>query len=274
MNCIFMYNRSIDKVIIHLLFAMISVEESKNVYQWKNVYQCVYFRVLFVVFLVEMIAQLTCLLGLDYLPTAQAVLVLKVTLTFSFIINVVGAIGGIIATTGNGSFLGTPLPLIIAVDSGITFGLWGISSLSSIAILSANGLIDSFHSFTFIYFIAIAGAFIIIEIVIILLYGCLSKEGDDSPNITNLAFVVTWTGAEIGVVCLILLFSSPYQETSIHEQLYGNIPVLIVLLVHYALKALGTGGLWIFGIFTRSNNREEESKTLLGDTSMSTFRTF
>jgi hypothetical protein len=124
-----------------------SAAESKNVYQWRNVYQCVYFRVLFVLFLVEMITQLTCLLGLGYLPAAQAILVLKVTLIFSFIINVVCTIiVGIIAIAGNGSlagnesFLGIPLSLIIAVDSGITFGLMMILMARILYSPSAGGV--------------------------------------------------------------------------------------------------------------------------------------
>jgi hypothetical protein len=241
MNCIFIYNRSIYKVTIHLLFAMISVEESKNIYQWKNVYQCVYFRVLFVLFLVGLITQLTCLIGLGYLPAAQAALVLKITLVFSLIINVVCTIVGIIT---NGSFLGTPLYLIIAVDSGITFGLMMILMARIHSLEIAGGV--------FILFIAMAGALIIIEVVI-LLYACLFKEevvsslrcflfeeADDSPC-TACAFAITCGEAFSGGLLLLYL----YPETLTHEQLYGSIPFLIVLLVYCALKALGAGGLWI-----------------------------
>jgi hypothetical protein len=278
MSFIFMYNRSIYKVTIYLLFAMMSVAESKNIYQWRNVYQCVYFRVLFVLFLVEMIAQLTCLLGLGYLPVAQATLVLKITWVFSFIINVVCAIVGIIiAIAGNGSFLGTPLPLMIATDSGLALAILGMSirfmvfSLPNPLISSLSNplavaviLTDSAAVFTYIIFFSV------------FLYAIyLQKKGDDSPRILlassiTCAFGPTFTGAS----CLIFLFAFLYQETLTHEQLYGNIPFLIVPLVYYALKALGTGSLWIFSMFARSNNGEEESKKLLGDASMSTFRTF
>jgi hypothetical protein len=259
MNCIFMYNRSIYKVTIHLLFAMMSVAESKNIYQWRNVYRCVYFRVLFVLFLVGMITQLTCLLGLGYLPAAQAALMLKVTWIFSIIINVVYTIMGIIAIAGNESFLGIPLSLIIAVDSGITFVLLGISSLSS-------------NVLPFIYCIVMGGIFIINGVVIgvvTLLRVFPPKEVDNLPYIT-FAFIIC-SGGLLGVMPMLLFMLLPYQKTLTHEQLYG---FLIVPLVYYALKALGTGGLWIFGMFARSNNGEEESKGLLGNASMSTFRTF
>jgi hypothetical protein len=254
MNCIFMYNRSIYKVKIHLLFAMMSVAESKNIYQWRNVYQCVYFRVLFVLFLVEMITQLTCLIGLGYLPAVQATLVLKITWVFSFIINVVCTIVGIIAIAGNESFLGISLSLIIAVDSGITFGLFGISSLSS-------------NVLPFISAIVMDGALII---VVIILYPYLSKEDDDLPY-TTFAFII-YTGMLLGSMPMLLfMLLFPYQETLTHEQLYG---FLIVPLVYCALKTLGIGSLWIFGMFARSSNGGEESKKLLGDASLSTFRTF
>jgi hypothetical protein len=278
-----MYNRSIYKVTIYLLFAIMFVEESKNVYQWRNVYQCVYFRVLFVVFLVETITQLTFLLGLDYLPTAQAVRVLDFTVVFSSIINVVGTIVGMIATDGNGSFLGIPLSLIIAVDSGITFGL--------IMIPMVGVLCSGADAGCFILLIAIPGTLTIIEVVVFLyaclfkedillyVYLCKKKKDDDLPCTTLeytviLAKTLTLHEAMTGGVYLCLMLLISYQETLTHEQLYGNIPFLIIPLVYCTLKALGTGSLWIFGMFARSNNGEEESKKLLGDASMSTFRTF
>jgi hypothetical protein len=246
-----MYNRSIYKVTIYLLFAIMFVAESKNVYQWRNVYQCVYFRVLFVVFLVETIAQLTFLLGLDYLPTAQAVRVLDFTVVFSSTINLVRYIVGAIAS--DLSFLGISPFLLIAVDMGITFGLMAIYLPYPNIALG----------------VTLGGPPIIVEVAI-LLYACLSKKKDDSWRALLTFKVAPIVGGF--ALCLVPFIVSTclyHPETLAQQQL-----LMIVPLAYCALKALGAGSLWIFGIFARSNNGEEERKKLLGDASLSSFRTF
>jgi hypothetical protein len=263
------YNNNIYRAKVYLLFIIMSAAESKNVYQ-----RC--FIVLFVLFLMAMVAQLACLVGLYYLPAAQAALALKVVLTFSIIIDTACVMLSLVAAVYVSS-LGTVLCVLFSVlilaliviacffSGGKGCGSFGGSSRGG----SSGG---SSRNSCFCCWLGGGGR-------------STGSSGDcdcddccecQEPGPTILAFVVTFTefaSFAIAIYCLVW----HCQWTMVHEHEHDNTPFLITLLLCSVFRTLLAGLMIFFKPFATicwsGPNDEEERKDLLGDASLRTFRT-
>jgi lysylphosphatidylglycerol synthetase-like protein (DUF2156 family) len=263
------YNGNINKVTIYLFFITMSAAESKNVYQ-----RC--FIALFVLFLIEVMVQFACLVGLNYLPAAQAALALKVALIFSIIIDMACVMLSLVAAVYVSS-LGTVLcvlfsvlVIVLIVAACVVFilalgkggGGGGGSSRGS----SSGG------SCCFCWLGGGGGTGSS--------SGRSTGSSDDccscqEPGPATLAFVVTFAGfVSCGVAAYCLIWHC--QWTMVHEHEHDNTPFLITLLLCSAFRTL-LAGLMIFfkplaAACWSGPNDEEERRKILEDASLDTCR--
>jgi hypothetical protein len=243
-----------------------SAAESKNVYQ-----RC--FMVLFVLSLMAMVAQFACLVGLYYLPAAQAALALKVVLTFSIIIDTACVMLSLVAAVYVSS-LGTVLCFLLSIVIFILIvaaciicvwlvGKGGGSSGGSSRGGSSGG---SSRNCWLCWFGSGSS-------------GDCGNCGDccecQEQGPTILAFVVTSTefaSLAIAIYCLVW----HCQWTMVHEHEHDNTPFLITLLLCSAFRTPLAGLMIFFKPFAAAcwsgPSDEEERKDLLGDASLRTFR--
>jgi lysylphosphatidylglycerol synthetase-like protein (DUF2156 family) len=257
------YNSNIYRAKVYLLFTMMSVAESKNVYQ-----RC--FIALFVLFLVTIVAQLACLLGLHYLSATQAALALKVVLIFSIVMDTACVVLGVVAAV----YVSSLATVLCVFGSLLLLLIIVVVCVLCILAASKGGGSSGGSSYD---------------------RNCCcfcwsgpstSSSGDcdnccqcEEPGLTISAFTVTFIGFASLAIAIYCLFWH-CQWTMIHEHEHDNAPFLAALLVCSALKTLLVG-LVISCKFTTTtccngSNDEEDKKKLLGDgdASLDTFRRF